>query len=284
MSTPRDTEAEDTNWRALLAAWLFAVVGIQGAAGFAIYRAFSSDWARSGQFGDMFGAVNTLFSGAAFAGVLVAIYLQSRELRLQRRELRYTREELEHTREEIRGQREQMELQNRNLERQGFENTFFELLKLHHDIVRSLRFTHGKGLEGRSSFGGYIERFKTVYNGAMQEVRDDEDDASYTYERFSREGTSRVAHYFQNLRQILIFVNEADSDRQALYVEILRAQLSTEEVTLLFYHCVGSGDAELKRLVEKYGMLQALEPGSVIIGDWKNRFHESAFQTHRERA
>jgi len=41
----------------------------------------------AGPFGDMFSAVNALFSGLAFAGVIVAILMQHDELRLQRKEL-----------------------------------------------------------------------------------------------------------------------------------------------------------------------------------------------------
>jgi len=51
--------------------------------------------AERGTFGDMFGAVNSLFSGFAFAGVIYAIFLQRKELQLQRRELRLTRGEME---------------------------------------------------------------------------------------------------------------------------------------------------------------------------------------------
>jgi hypothetical protein len=47
-----------------------------------------------GQFGDLFGGVNALFTGLAFAGVIYTILLQSSELELQREELRLTREEL----------------------------------------------------------------------------------------------------------------------------------------------------------------------------------------------
>lgn len=53
-----------------------------------------SQWPVRGTFGDMFGAVNALFSGLAFAGVIFAIILQRRELELQRRELRLNRQEL----------------------------------------------------------------------------------------------------------------------------------------------------------------------------------------------
>ena len=48
----------------------------------------------AGEFGDMFGAVNALFSGLAFAGVIIAILLQREELRLQRQELQDTRQTL----------------------------------------------------------------------------------------------------------------------------------------------------------------------------------------------
>jgi len=41
--------------------------------------------------GDSYGALNTLFSGLAFFGVILAIFLQSRELKLQRGELAATR-------------------------------------------------------------------------------------------------------------------------------------------------------------------------------------------------
>lgn len=54
----------------------------------------SSDWAVRGQVGDMFGAVNSLFSGLALAGIVYAILLQRQELELQRKELAMTRAEL----------------------------------------------------------------------------------------------------------------------------------------------------------------------------------------------
>ncbi len=37
---------------------------------------------------DMFGAVNALFSGLAFAGIIYTVWLQRMELQLQRKELR----------------------------------------------------------------------------------------------------------------------------------------------------------------------------------------------------
>ncbi len=75
----------------------------------------------AGDFGGQFGAINALFSGLAFVGVIAALILQKRELALQR-------QELEQTREELRGQKEQLEAQNRTFRQQTFENTFFQLV------------------------------------------------------------------------------------------------------------------------------------------------------------
>jgi hypothetical protein len=74
------------------------VIAIQVAAGYFTYRAFNR-WEDRSSFGGMFGAVGTLFSGLAFAGVVYAILLQRRDLELQRKELEMTREELKRSAE-----------------------------------------------------------------------------------------------------------------------------------------------------------------------------------------
>src|SRR3989344_7339861 len=52
-----------------------------------------------GEFGDLFGGLNTFFSGLAFGGIVYAILLQRKDLELQREELKLTREELKRTAE-----------------------------------------------------------------------------------------------------------------------------------------------------------------------------------------
>lgn len=65
------------------------VVGVWALSGYLLHA--NTD---RGTFGDMFGAVNALFSGLAFAGIIYTILLQRRELELQREELRATRGEM----------------------------------------------------------------------------------------------------------------------------------------------------------------------------------------------
>lgn len=58
---------------------------------------FFQSWTESASFGDTFGAINSLFSGLALAGIIYTIFLQKTELSLQRKELEYTRQELSRT-------------------------------------------------------------------------------------------------------------------------------------------------------------------------------------------
>ena len=62
---------------------------------------FVDDPNKRGTFGDQFGAVNALFSGLAFAGLIYTIILQRRDLELQRNDLKLQREELALTRKEM---------------------------------------------------------------------------------------------------------------------------------------------------------------------------------------
>lgn len=65
---------------------------------------FFDDWQTRGQFGDLFGSVNSLFSGLAFAALIYTICLQRKELALQRIELRLQRKEMKASRGELAAQ------------------------------------------------------------------------------------------------------------------------------------------------------------------------------------
>jgi hypothetical protein len=66
-----------------------------------VINTYFSDWSVSGTFGDTFGALNALFSGLAFTGVIVTILIQRTELKNQRIELQLQRTEMQETRKEF---------------------------------------------------------------------------------------------------------------------------------------------------------------------------------------
>jgi len=85
--------------------WILVVAGIWAAFTISAF-VVPVELETKAKFGDAYGALNTFFTGMAFAILIYTAILQRRELELQRQEMRDTREELK-------GQKEQLALQNR---------------------------------------------------------------------------------------------------------------------------------------------------------------------------
>ncbi|TAK61666.1 MAG: hypothetical protein EPO24_05635 [Bacteroidetes bacterium] len=226
-------------------------------------------WVDRSNFGQMFGAINALFAGLAFAGVIVTIYLQSKELKLQR-------QELEDTRKEIKGQKEQLEIQNKTLLLQNFENKFFQLLSLHHQIVNSIDLpdgvTHGNPtfLKGRDCFkkmyNEYERRYQEYYLQHSKDYHSLEELINKSYLNFFNKYQLDIGHYFRNLYHIIKFIdkNPEISDKE-FYTSLVRAQLSTYELALLFYNCLSElGNKKFKPLIVTYHLLKNLQTDVII--------------------
>jgi len=76
-----------------LVVFSLAVILIWGLSGFFTYH-YIPEWSDRGTFGDMFGAVNALFSGLAFAALIYTILLQREEIKMNRHEITLNRKEL----------------------------------------------------------------------------------------------------------------------------------------------------------------------------------------------
>lgn len=67
---------------------LIGALGLWALSILVMIRLFPGDaWTTRGQVGDMFGAVNALFSGLAFVGVVSALVIQSRQMQAQSRDV-----------------------------------------------------------------------------------------------------------------------------------------------------------------------------------------------------
>lgn len=79
------SEPKPTDWVKYLKIAMFAVFLMWLALGAVTFGLGLLSTERSGQIGDMFGLANSLFSGLAFAGLLVTMWMQKEELTLQRK-------------------------------------------------------------------------------------------------------------------------------------------------------------------------------------------------------
>ena len=81
----QDRTPDRKTWSLFLKVSLL-VIGIWGASA-TVLVLLVDDFSKSGTFGDSFGVLNTLFSGLAFAGIIVTVKMQNDEMREQRKEL-----------------------------------------------------------------------------------------------------------------------------------------------------------------------------------------------------
>ena len=215
-----------------------------------------SDWPlqeeNKGEFGDTFGALNALFAGLAFAGVIYAILLQQKELALQRKAL-------EATEVEIRGQKEQLQAQNQTLQKQNFESSFFQLLTMHSEIVNSLAIKNIDS-SGRQCFDWIIENLRP----RPKMVEGDYNEVFSQYQPY-------VSHYFRHLYHIIKFIDDSihfpkEFEEKKRYTDFVRAQLSNNELSLLFYLGLSDPGTEFKGLVEKYALFENI-PSKVLIDE-----------------
>ena len=220
------------------------------------------------QIGDSFGSVNALFSALAFAGVIVAVFLQKKELQLQR-------EELASTREELKGQKEQMRIQN-------FDSTFFQLMNFLSSIADATTYTavdkdnliHHTG---RKSFEEYYHDLLRRLKSPPTNLGDyeAEDHVKHHYNSFYQEHKSILGRYFDQIRNTIVFIESSQTESEQFYAGLLESQLSTYEKMLLFYHAFC--DQKFKQLIEKFGLLRSVSKEELWELDRFNPYDEQAF-------
>ena len=89
--------------------------------------------------------------------------------------------------------------------------------------------------------------------------------ANMIYLDFYHKHQSDVGHYFRSLYHIIKFIDLSDIKDKHLYTDLVRAQLSSFELTLLFYNCISDlGREKFKPLVEKYALLKNM-PMDLLI-------------------
>lgn len=231
---------------------------------------------KSGVFGDSFGLLTALFSGLAFGGLIIAILLQKEDLGLQREELRLNREELRLNREELQLSRKEMKIQN-------FENTFFQMLRLHNEIVSGIDLSKDRPTgpvltTGRDCFTAFTTRLGKIFNVLVTKEDYDPkslDTVSTAYDKFWKINQQELGHYFRYLYRIYRFVNESENAKKSFYTGIIRAQLSDRELLLLFYNCLSrNGLLKFKPLAEKYALFDNL-PSNTLF----DQSHMSLYKT-----
>lgn len=158
---------------------------------------------------------------------------------------------------------------------QQFENTFFQLISVHYQIVNSLKIVlqDESGVPEKDEAGnkeikdGIIcfvalaeaigQKYRTKKSESVSGVNF-HDVCSEQFYIYSAE----LGHYFGNFFNILRYVDSSkdisDTDRPK-YVGILKSQLSNYELVIILYYDLIRIDIERRAIIEKYCLLENLD-------------------------
>lgn len=207
--------------------------------------------AKSGVFGDSFGVLTALFSGLAFAGLLITIFYQREDLGLTKEELRLTREEIK---------------------AQHLETTFFHMLRLQQDIVAGIdlhRAIEGGGQQetkGRDCFKVFVKRIRRNYDDELKSnpSSDERSLSTAAYEQLWLKSQSDLGHYFRSLYNVFRYVSEHEFTDKKQYGSIARAQLSDFELVVLLYNCANHRGANFIRFAEEFEIFDNLDVSLLV--------------------
>lgn len=238
---------------------VLSVIGVIMVWAMTFFLYFNYNSEERGQFGDMFGAVNALFSGLAFAGLIITLILQREELSLQRDELKQTRKEFED--------------QNKTMKRQRFENTFFNLMSLHQNITDNIEYKYsGITLKGRVVFKHLYQRASDNVFAIGLQCGDKRLLDNHYFDTFN--------HYLHFFEGILRFIDESDLlediERQQ-YAIMLRNTLSDYERYTIFYYFVAHGGWH-KDKAEKYGLFYGMKAFGIEKIEHYNLLENCAYE------
>lgn len=231
---------------------------------------------KGGVFGDFLGGVlNPVLTFFTLCGLIATIVVQRQELRLARSEYEKTADALS---------------------TQAIETTFFNIIDLHHKIVDNLKAdldelsrrsqlertisysisTAGRamseGLENKESMVKGHAVFEEIFNYLSIDSKSPEDSME-RYKYIQTHHNHILGHYFRNLYQALKVIegyeeNKLSKEQKKKYTSILRAQLSTKELALLFFNCIEgvSDSGEFKNLLIEFKMLEHLPVSKLDVG------------------
>ena len=243
--------------------------------------------------GDFIGGIaGALWSLASVILFYVALSEQRRDLKInqkalkaQVKSLRKQIEEFELQREELQETRKVFKEQSETFQIQRFENSFFQLTSLHHEIIDKIYFEISPldvvmTFHKRTALRELASQLKTAlrdYDFREEATDSDrihinfrdpvslEDHAKSIQQAsnnfFNERTNSLLGHYFGNLYQLFKYIDTStlvDAKSKMQFIDIACAQLSNDELYLILFNAmsVNHGFPKFLILIKKYDLLK----------------------------
>ena len=251
------------------------------------------DSEKIGQFGDLIGGlIGSIWSLAGVILFYIALTEQREDIKINRDALKSQIEALNHQIKEFELQRIELietrkvfQEQSATLRIQRFENTFFQLFALHHELVDKLNFDKSSGLMTKplTKRGVISEAFNDLNEKISKKNFTENKNASgeiiwypnepksieiaknrlySAYKSFYFEDYKQIlSHYFSNIYHIFKFIYKSkliEPEKKQFYASLVRAQLSSDELFLIFYNIIfnGLGYPNFMFLAKQFDLMQ----------------------------
>lgn len=171
--------------------------------------------------------------------------------------------------------------QNELIQKQNFESTFFQMLKLYNEIIQSITFGKTDQVKGRDAIRKIFDTFLLNYfNTELKGWVNTETHKETEYDKFYNDYAHSLGHLFRILYNILKFVNNSEVIIEKgksmkdiymykkFYIDILRAQLSKYELALLFHNVIyfkREGKGKMYSLVMQYNIFKHLDKTMMMV-------------------
>ena len=245
------------------------------------------------------GAVASLWSLGALLFLYATLLAQREQIKQQQHQLEEQRIQFEAEQERLKienqQQAQQFELQQQSIKLQSFENSFFQQLKLFNDVRIQTSIDYEAFMGEVTPYEG-LNCFKTCRNvltscyphsnfqstsdAAPANTQDIKNAAQDYFLKFYKPHRHGLDHYFRQLYHIIKFVDSShglNSDlEKRRYTSLVRAQLTDNELFLLFYNGVCPHAEKFRPLIEKYGLLEHLDR-TLLLHESHASFYENAY-------
>lgn len=240
----------------------------------ALKLVFNKDWNSLGPFGDTYGALNTLFSGLAFAVLILSLFLQRKELEAQRIELEAQRFEIKESNLIAEAQRKITEQQAQLIEQQildskvqAFYQLLFNYLEKREMKLKDLRISPNGDVYGNRVLQRFCDRFEEKLKNTLSdrskieqensEVLSDKIIEAIEYAHSSTRNCIKKNEYFEYIYFILNFIKMHENLKiTANAVRTFIAYQSIEEMYCMFLF--STEDEFLYEYIEEFSLLSKI--------------------------
>lgn len=211
--------------------------------------------------GDKFGGITALFSGLAFAGLIFTLFVQKKELEYQRKELTHLVTETRETKDHLEAQAHHLKSQSDFVGKQTFENSFFQLLASFNANLQSITVqdrVNGPDIKG-------ADALEVIYRRAYNSLKAQDVGFHNNYHKFYAQNKNDLGPYFRQMYNILKFLKNSEVKEKAFYSNVLRAQLTSAELSLLAANCCSSfGRRKMAPLVKEFDFLKHFDNEAML--------------------